>query len=99
MRAVPHLNDRARTMAERHGHRQVLLLAARMQERYQELLSAGPTGLNRTLQSQQENLILPGRSLYQALAEYCLNQQAALSEVDGLLKSGLFVPPRDVSFS
>jgi len=92
MRAVPHLNDWARTMAERHGHHQVLLIAARIQERHQDLLSAGPTGLNRTLQPQWENLLLPGLPLNQTLAEYCLNQQAALSEVDALFKSGLFLP-------
>jgi hypothetical protein len=86
-RRVPNLDVWQRTMAEGRGEMEAARLAARVRERYEELYVGRPHFAQPALRFHLEQVILPGLALYQVLREYHDDQDAALDEVQALLKA------------
>ena len=82
-RHMPHLDLWRRELAKTRGEVQATVLAARIQERYDELYAHRPRFAGQALRWHLESNILPGLALYQILRE-TVGKGAALAEVEKL---------------
>ncbi len=84
---MPYLDACRRTLAETLGEAEAARLAARAQERYQELYADRPRQANGALRFHLERGILPGLALYRTLLEEGYDQQTALDVTERMAVS------------
>jgi len=93
-RAMEHLDISQRVLAEARGEIPAAMLAARVQERYDELYAHRPRFLQPALRQHLETGILPGLALYQTLREEHDDQEAALAEMDRIFAAWVEHSPK-----
>lgn len=88
-RQMPYLSRFQRALAEKRGQAEAATLAARAQERYDELHAHRPRFTHRELRQHLEKNILPGLTLYQVLRETepPKDQDAVLREMEALFEA------------
>jgi hypothetical protein len=82
---MPNLRLWQKELQKQVGMREARWIAARVQERYKQLLHTRPPFPNRTLQQHLAENILPGLALYQVLKDQNDDQQALLKETEKYL--------------
>lgn len=93
-RKMPHLGTFQRALASTHGEVVAAVLAARAQERYNQLYAARPRFSHPALQGHLDLQILPGLALYEVLRENAVKQ--GLDTSTALKETGALIERMDV---